>query len=148
MSSLDGTANNNGPPLVIDASLPEEDSVVSSVHIFDQEQQASFADIIADAIAKADLKSAVASKNASSFSHPPHLCVTGITLTSGLEVLHVPRSGSQQESIGITSKHSRGDTLSACLKRKKTVTVALPNKNTADDILKHDLAADCQQWQV
>jgi len=99
----------------------------------------------------------VANENASSFSHPPHLGVTGITLTSGLEVLHVPCSGSQQESAGITSKHSRGDTLSARLKQKKTVTVALPNKLacnnvlsiiTADDIAKHDLAADCQQWQV
>ena len=60
MSSLDDTTNNNGPPLVIDANIPEEESVASSVHIFNQEQQASFADIIADTITKENLRSAVA----------------------------------------------------------------------------------------
>jgi len=154
--SLEDTTPNNGIPLVIDASQVEDDSLPSSTksytQVFGQEQQASFADIIADAIVKANLKSAAASETASSFSHPyQQLGVTGITLTLGLEVLHVSRSGSQQESARGTSKHSCGDTESARLKRKKTDKLACNNALgiiTADDIAKHDLAAGCQQCQV
>ena len=58
---------------------------------------------------------------------------------------------------GIISKHSCRDTESSRLKQKRAVCVALDNKLacnnvlsilTSDDLGKHDLATDCQQWQV
>ena len=117
-------------------------------------QMESFADIIAQSFADAmkkereDLKTEYASDS----SKMPPLGVTGVTLSSGLDVLHVPRSGTQQATAGINSKYNRGDSESSRLKRKKTVTVALSDKLacnnvlgiiTADDLGKHDLAADC-----
>ena len=119
-------------------------------------QMESFADIIAESFALAMKKHSPTTSVPSSHTMPP-LGVTGIALSSGLEVFHVPRSGVQQATAGVTSKHSRGDSDSSRLKRKKTVTVALTDKLacnnvlsiiTSDDLGKHDLAADCQQWQV
>ena len=111
----------------------------------------TFADIIAVAFVKANQHA-----TKSSPSTKQTLGVTGLTLSSGMDILHVPRSGSQQVHAGVTSKHSRGDTESARLKRKKIVTASMTDKLacnnvlsliTADDIAAHDLAADCQQWQ-
>ena len=80
--------------------------------------------------------------------------MTGLTLSSGLDILHLPCSETQQAYAGVTSKYSRGDTESARLKQKKIVTASMTDKLacnnvlsliTADDIAAHDLAADCQQ---
>ena len=113
----------------------------------------TFANIIAKAFVQANKKDTVKYDTASM----PPLGATGVTLHSGLDVLHVPRSGTQQDTAGITSKYLRGDSESDHLKRKKTVTVALDDQLACNNILslitaggvdKHDLAADCQQWQV
>ena len=132
-------------PTVIRSKLEEPDLTGG--------QMLTFADIIAEAFIKANKKDA----KEEYVPHTQQLGVTGITLTSGLDILHVPRSGTQQSNAGITSKYSRGDSESSRLKRKKTVTVALDDQLACNNILslitaggvdKHDLAADCQQWQV
>ena len=111
----------------------------------------TFADIIAVAFVKANQHA-----NKSSPATKQTLGVTGLTLPSGMDILHVPRSGSQQVHAGVTSKHSRGDTESARLKRKKIVTASMTDKLacnnvlsliTADDIAAHDLAADVEVVQ-
>ena len=111
----------------------------------------TFADIIAVAFVKANQHA-----TKSSPSTKQTLGVAGLTLSSGMDVLRVPRSRSQQVHAGVTSKHSRGDTESARLKHKKIVTASMTDKLacnnvlsliTADDIAAHDLAADCQQRQ-
>ena len=124
-----------------------------------REQMTTFADVITQSFAsamKAQASTEKASNVPSSFKMPP-LGVTGNTLSSGLEVLHAPRSGKAQANAGVTSKHSRGDNDSSRLKRKKIVTVALTDKLacnnvlsiiTSDDLGRHDLAVDCSQWQV
>ena len=73
----------------------------------------TFADIIAVAFVKANQNA----KNAN--SSPPtsqRLGVTGLTLSSGLDILHMPRCETQQAYAGVTSKYSRSDTESARLK--------------------------------
>ena len=125
-----------------------------------KKQMTSFAEIIAMAFVKAnrDADAKWDSDPRSGGTMSP-LGVTGITIPSGLEVLHVPCTDTQQESAGITSKHSRGDSESSRLKQKKAAAVALALEDkltcnnvlsiiTSEDIDKHNLAIDCQQWQV
>ena len=61
----------------------------------------TFADIIAVVFVKANQHA-----NKSSPATKQTLGVTGLTLSSGMDILHVPRSGSQQVHAGVTSKHS------------------------------------------
>ena len=117
------------------------------------QQMTSFANIIAESFVRA--QKAVASPTLTPPQKLPQaLGVTGLTLSSGLDVLHVPLSGTQKMNAGILLKHNCGDTESACLKQRRTVIVALPNTMvynnvlsliSSDDIDKHDLAADCQE---
>ena len=72
-------------------------------------QMESFADIIAQAFVRANKES----KYDSGPPKMPPLGVTGVTLSSGLDVLHVPRSGTQQATAGITSKYNCGDSESS-----------------------------------
>ena len=132
-------------PTIVKSKLGESDLT--------GKQMDTFANIIAEAFVQANKKDTSKYDTASM----PPLGVTGVTLHSGLDVLHVPRSGNQQDTAGITSKYSRGNSESDRLKRKKTVTVALDDQLACNNILslitaggvdKHDLAADCQQWQV
>ena len=117
------------------------------------ESMLTFADIISESFVRAQ-KTAENSPSTSPQKPPQVLGVTGLTLSSGLEVLHVPRSGTQQMNAGILSKHNRGDTEAARLERRHAVTVALTNKLacnnmlslvSSDDVGKHNLVADCQQ---
>ena len=83
--------------------------------------------------------------------------VTGRTLSSDLGVRHHPRSSSQQAQAGIRAKYDRGDTPAERLEQEKMVVKALPHKLAcknairlimAEDVAKHDIAKECQQWQV
>jgi len=80
-----------------------------------------------------------------------------LPVASGLEIPHLPRSCTPQKKIGLLSKHDCRDAKAAGLKRKKVLVVTLSDRLCAtnvlsiimsDDIGKHDLAADCQPWQV
>ena len=82
--------------------------------------------------------------------------VTGKTLASGLETLHVARSAVQQANSAVMPKHRRGSTDMARLKRRQKVVKALDVKLACNNILsilasassdKHNVADDCQQWQ-
>ena len=86
----------------------------------------------------------------------PQLGVTGISLASGLDVRHVPRSDQQRATAGVLSKHDRGNTPQERLKREKAVVQSLSTKLAcsnvmrlvmSDDLSKHDIAADCIQSQ-
>ena len=85
------------------------------------------------------------------------LGVTGMTLSSGLDVRHNPRSSSQRAQAGIRSKYDRGDTPADRIKREKMVVKALPHKLAcnnairlimAEDVAKHDIAKECQHGYV
>jgi len=85
---------------------------------------------------------------------PTMLGVMAITLSSGLEVHHVPRSKAQQVSSDFLSKYDCGDTEAIHLKRKGKVVVALPDKFvcnnvlsiiTLEDIDKYYIVASCHQ---
>ena len=165
-----GTTLNLGSPINSGASVASSIASRATVNAtkdrgeaeLTKDQMKSFADIIALSFVEANKRNASPYASAGA-TKPPHdvfgqpLGVTGISLASGLEVLHVPRSGTQRLTAGIKSKHSRGDTESARLKQKRLVCVALDNKLACNNVLsilnsadleKHDLATDCQQWQV
>ena len=143
---------------VSSVTAPSPSNVQSGGNALNNKQMLSFADIIAESFVRATQNAKSNQPASFPLQNPPQqLGVTGLTLSSGLEVLHVPRSGKQQATAGIMSKHSRGDTESARLKRKKAVTAAMSDKLacnnvlsliSADDVEKHNLAADCQQWQI
>ena len=87
----------------------------------------------------------------------PQLGVTGVSLASGLDVRHVPRSDNQQIRAAVRSKYDRGATAMERLKHERMVVKPLPTKLAcsnvlnivlAEDVTKHDIAADCAQWQV
>ena len=80
------------------------------------QQMASFADIIAESFVRAQ-KAAASSTLTSPQKLPQMLGVTGRTLLSGLDVLRVPHSGTQQMMAGILLKHNHSETEAACLKR-------------------------------
>ena len=75
-----------------------------------------FADIIAESFVRAQ-KTSESPPSTSPQKPPQVLGVTGLTLSSGLEVLHVLHSGIQQMNDGILYKHNRGDTEAAHLKQ-------------------------------
>ena len=84
------------------------------------------------------------------------LGVTGLSIGSGLETIHVGRSNAQQKLAGIISKHDRGATPNDRAKRKKIVTQPLKSKLTcnnalsvlsAEDSANFDVAKECITWQ-
>ena len=79
------------------------------------QQMAYFADIFAESFVRAQ-KAAASSTSTSPQKLRQVLDVTDLTLSSELDVLHIPRSGTQQMNAGILSKHNRGDTEAARLK--------------------------------
>jgi hypothetical protein len=112
-------------------------------------------DTLIDVIAKAFV-TAQRAENGRHRVEARELGVTGITLESGLEVIHNPRSTKQQATSGVKSKHSRGETDAQRLKREYAVVKALDVKLTCTNVLsiletnkrgKHDVATDCQSWQ-
>ena len=85
------------------------------------------------------------------------LDVTGVTLSSGLDVRHNSRSSSQQAQAGIQSKYDRSDNPADRIRWERLVVKPLSAKldcNNAiclillEDVAKHDIAKECQQWQV
>ena len=66
---------------------------------------------------------------------PTMLGVTGIMLSSGLEVRHVPRSKAQQAGSGILLKHDHTNREVICLKRKGKGVVTLPDKLVCNNVL-------------
>ena len=82
--------------------------------------------------------------------------MTGKILTSGFDTLHVARSAVQQANSAVMSKHRRGSTEMARLKRRQKVVKALDVKLACNNILsilasassdKHNVADDYQPWQ-
>ena len=85
------------------------------------------------------------------------LGVTGHELQSGLEINASARSTLEQAKAAVLSKHNRGNTEEYRLKRRRAVCVTLDDELccnnvlsllTQDDITNHDIASDCQKWQV
>lgn len=85
------------------------------------------------------------------------LGVTGTELESGLEILHRPRTEREAANVRILSKHERGYTQEARLKRKKVATAPLTDKLACSNVLslltsesldEDALVKDNQNWQT
>ena len=89
----------------IDTRMNEKKEVMNVT----KEQLGVFADVISHSLLSAlkeHASTAKVSHDSSSFKMP-ELGVTGKHLQSGLDILHAPRSGKQEATAGVTSKHSR-----------------------------------------
>ena len=134
------------------------DSNLLTALLASQSNPQALAKLIASELEKSQTDSSMNSSSQYGSSNvSSNLGVTGLSLGSGLERLHVARDKAQQISAGVISKHDRGHTDYDRLKRKKIVCVALSDTLkcndvigivTTDDLDKFDIASACGVWQT
>jgi hypothetical protein len=150
-------SNNAQSNLAYSATTNEEDEIGTvKTESFGDQNLDKFADVFSQNLTKALLQHGVIGGRTTSRKEAIQLGVTGMEIGTGLEILSKPRSNSQQQTVGIFSKHMRGDTDYDRRKSKRNIVKALTDKLATPDILnvilcdieKHNIADDCKQWQT